>query len=47
MDIKESTNTPVPAEAVMSRTGVSDGGSWSDSAAENVHVFKLWKMQKN
>lgn len=23
MDIKESTNTPVPADAVMSRTGVS------------------------
>lgn len=25
MDINESTNTPVPAEAVMSGTGVSDG----------------------
>lgn len=25
MDINESTNTPVPAEAVMSGTGVGDG----------------------
>lgn len=52
MDINESANTPVPADAVMSGTGVSANDvqkpqSLNPTELRGTYMLQVWRMQRN